>query len=69
MLIDPIRQGLDIYFESFEDLRDHPLWLLNQCQQDVLGIDLIVSVALNDLRRALRGVLCPLREAVKPHHL
>jgi hypothetical protein len=53
----------------FEHLRNYSLWLLNQCQQDVLGIDLIVSVTLDDLRRALRSVLCPLREAVKSHHM
>jgi hypothetical protein len=31
-------------------LGDHSAWLFDQCQQDVFGIDLVVAVALDDLR-------------------
>ena len=37
-------------------------------QQDVFGIDLVVAVALDDLRSALGGFLCSFGKSVKSHH-
>jgi hypothetical protein len=49
-------------------LGDYPLRLLNQGQQDVLSVDLIVTVALDYLSSPLSGFLRPLSKSVKAHH-
>ncbi len=45
-----------------------PSGLLDQRQQDVLGIDLVVPVALDDLGGTLGGLLGSFGKAVKSHH-
>ncbi len=60
------RFGADAQF--FQNLGDDSAGLFDQRQQDVFGIDLVVPVALDDLRGALGGFLCSLCKSVKSHH-
>jgi uncharacterized protein len=50
-------------------LRDDTLGLLDQRQQDMLGIDLVMTIALDDLSRALGGFLGALSKTIKSHHM
>jgi GNAT superfamily N-acetyltransferase len=45
------------------------LRLFDQCQQDVLGIDLVMTVALDDLSSPLSGFLGALGKTIKSHHM
>jgi hypothetical protein len=45
-----------------------PPWLLDERQQDVFGVNLVVPVALDDLRSALSSLLRPLGKTVESHH-
>jgi hypothetical protein len=49
-------------------LEHYTLGLLNKGQQDMLGIDLVVAVALNNLGGPLSGFLSPFCKAIKSHH-
>ncbi len=67
-IIKLFAQLADIHVEHFEQLGDRAVGLLDQRQQDVLGVNLVVSVALDDLRGALGSFLSALGKAVESHH-
>ena len=54
--------------QFFENLGNHPAGLFNQRQQDMLGVNLVVTVALDNLCRTLGGFLRSLGKSVKSHH-
>ncbi len=54
--------------EFFQNLGNYTAGLFDKCQQDVFRIDLVMAVALDDLRSALCGLLCSFCKSVKSHH-
>jgi hypothetical protein len=52
-----------------QDLRHHAVGLLQQRQQQMLGVNLAVAVAGEHLVSARCGVLRALGESVKSHHM
>ncbi len=57
-----------VHRQSFENLRDHAVGLFQQGEQDVLGIDLIVTVALQNFVGSCGGVLRAFGKSLKTHH-
>ena len=55
--IEPLGEGFGADAEFFENLGNHTAWLFDKRQQDVFGVYLVVSVALDDLSGALGGFL------------
>ncbi len=66
--VEPLGERLGADAQFFQNLGDHSAGLFDQRQQDVFGIDLVVAVALDDLRSALGGFLCSFCKSVKSHH-
>ena len=54
--------------EDLKQLGNDTAGLFYEGQEDVLGIDLVMPVALDDLRGPLSGFLRPLGKSVKSHH-
>ena len=54
--------------DFLEDLGREPIGLLQQRQEQVLGVHLIVLVALQDLVSPHRRILSPLCKTIKSHH-
>jgi len=54
--------------ELLQNLTDHALGLFKQREQNVLGVDLRVAIALEHPHGALRCFLCALGESIESHH-
>ena len=67
-VIQPLGKCGRVDLEIFQYLGNYTLWLLDQCQQDVLCIDLVMSVPLDDFSGALSGFLSALGKTIKTHH-
>src|SRR5690606_1548880 len=67
-IIQALGEDAGVHLQVLEDLRDHALRLFDQRQQDMLGIDLVMAIALDDLCGALGGFLGSLGKTVKSHH-
>ena len=66
--VEPLGQCLGADAQFFQNLGNDAAWLFDQRQQNMLGIDLIVTVALDDLCSTLGGFLCSFGKSVKSHH-
>ena len=67
-IIETLLQQLRLHLEQFQNLRDDTLGLLEQRKQNMLGIHLVVSIALQDLVGAGGRVLSAFGKTVKSHH-
>ena len=67
-LVEAGTDGTAVHVELRQQLRDGAVFLLQQGQQDMLGIDLVLAVALQDFVGAGGGILRAFRKAFKAHH-
>jgi len=67
-VVEPLLEGVGVDLEQFKQLADDAFRLFDQRQQYMLGIDLVVPVALDDLSGALCGFLGTFGKSVKSHH-
>src|SRR5262249_19304375 len=67
-IVQALLNELLVDADFFQDLWDDALRLLQQGQQDMLGIHLVVAVALENFISARGGVLGALGKAIKSHH-
>ena len=67
-IVQTLLNQLLVDADFFENLGDDAFRLLQQGQQDMLGVHLVVAVALEDFISARGGVLGALSKTIKSHH-
>ena len=67
-VIQTVAQGVYLDFGLLQNLADGSILLLQKGQENMLSVQLCVSVAIHYLKRATYCFLGSLRKPVKPHH-
>ena len=68
VFVDALRAELRNRRSSVEDVLDSAAGLFDQRQQEMLGVELRMTIALDDLVGACERILSAFGESVKSHH-